>query len=201
MSNFFPDPPALAKRSLGEDKERIYAHLMAHRRGLANDDTLARMLATHYSGGGSMPRFLGLEPTAFVNLMSRHFQGAGLSDPMSREVPIWDARLLEEKTELDKLLLMYRAGLDESELWLSLIVATGCMFGNHLWEDLGLWSRRDLSELMIRNFPALAAKNDRDMKWKKFLYKQLCIQEGIYICRAPSCELCVDYDKCFGPEE
>jgi len=84
---------------------------------------------------------------------------------------------------------------------MSVIVATGCMANDHLWQDLGLWSRRDLSELMARNFPTLAAKNDRDMKWKKFLYKQLCEREGVYLCRAPSCAVCCDYAKCFGPEE
>jgi nitrogen fixation protein NifQ len=51
------------------------------------------------------------------------------------------------------------------------------------------------------NFPELAAKNDKDMKWKKFLYKQLCEAEGLYLCRAPSCEVCIDYPKCFGSEE
>jgi nitrogen fixation protein NifQ len=75
------------------------------------------------------------------------------------------------------------------------------MANDHLWQDLGLWSRQDLSDLMVRNFPALAAKNDRDMKWKKFLYKQLCLQEGVYLCRAPSCAICCDYIRCFGPEE
>ncbi|MFM8444786.1 MAG: nitrogen fixation protein NifQ, partial [Methylococcus sp.] len=33
--------------------------------------------------------------------------------------------------------------------------------------------------------------------WKKFLYKQLCEAEGIYVCRAPSCGECVDYADCF----
>jgi nitrogen fixation protein NifQ len=50
------------------------------------------------------------------------------------------------------------------------------------------------------NFPELAAKNEKDMKWKKFLYKQLCEAEGLYLCRAPSCDVCIDYSKCFGPE-
>jgi NifQ. len=40
-----------------------------------------------------------------------------------------------------------------------------------------------------------------DMKWKKFIYKQLCEAEGLYVCRAPSCEVCKDYDQCFGKEE
>jgi nitrogen fixation protein NifQ len=53
---------------------------------------------------------------------------------------------------------------------------------------------------MNRWFPALAARNDRDMKWKKFLYKQLCEREEIFICRSPSCAVCSDQRLCFGPE-
>jgi nitrogen fixation protein NifQ len=53
---------------------------------------------------------------------------------------------------------------------------------------------------MVENFPHLAAKNDRDMKWKRFLYRQLCEREGIHICPAPSCQVCTDYAKCFAPE-
>jgi nitrogen fixation protein NifQ len=81
------------------------------------------------------------------------------------------------------------------------IVSAGCMGDDHLWQDLGLWQRPDLSRLMLNNFKPLAERNDKDMKWKKFLYKQLCDAEGIYVCRAPSCEVCTDYDNCFGPED
>ena len=45
------------------------------------------------------------------------------------------------------------------------------------------------------------ARNDRDMKWKKFLYKQLCDRAEINACRAPSCSVCSDYARCFGPED
>lgn len=94
-----------------------------------------------------------------------------------------------------------RAGIDETEQWLAEIIAAACLGMDHLWQDMGLWSRKELSDLLQRNFPALAVLNDRDMKWKKFLYKQLCDQQGIYVCRAPSCDVCADYNVCFGPEE
>lgn len=178
----------------------VYNHLMACSRGMQNDGALAYMLATRSCGGGALPGHLGLQAHEFARLLNRHFPGAQLPDTESSAVTPRDPRLLEEQGELIRLLLMYRAGIDESESWMATVVATGCMASDHLWQDLGLWSRRDLSELMARNFPRLAALNNRDMKWKKFLYKQLCIQEGIYICRAPSCELCADYNKCFGPE-
>jgi len=97
-------------------------------------------------------------------------------------------------------MLSHKAGASPSEVWMARIVVAGCMASDHLWSDLGLWSCTDLTALMRRNFPALAARNVRDMRWKHFLYKQLCETEGIYTCRAPSCEVCDDYPGCFGPE-
>ncbi len=184
-----------------DSRRETYSVLMSHSRNLPNDDPLARMLATQVSGGGALPSGLGLEPEHFNTLLARHFPGLPSLNAPPRLPPCWDPRLLEEQEELINLLFLRRAGQDASERWLSVIVATGCMANDHLWEDLGLWSRQDLSDLMIRNFPTLAARNDRDMKWKKFLYKQLCEQEGVYLCRAPSCAVCRDYSICFGPEE
>jgi nitrogen fixation protein NifQ len=97
-------------------------------------------------------------------------------------------------------MLRDRAGESPSEVWMAQALAAGCMGTDHLWQDLGLWSRGDLTGLMRRNFPALARRNVKDMKWKRFLYKQLCEAEGIYTCRSPSCETCTDYHGCFGPE-
>jgi len=80
-------------------------------------------------------------------------------------------------------------------------VALACLGDNHLWQDLQLPNRSELGALLRLWFPALAAKNVHDMKWKKFFYKQLCEREELFVCRAPSCAVCSDHDKCFGPEE
>ncbi len=79
-------------------------------------------------------------------------------------------------------------------------VALGCLGDNHLWQDLRFNSRAELSALMRHWFPALVSKNSGDMKWKKFLYRQLCEREGVLICKSPSCAVCVDVALCFGPE-
>lgn len=79
-------------------------------------------------------------------------------------------------------------------------VALACLGDNHLWQDLRLASRAELSALMRRWFPGLVARNHADMKWKKFLYRQLCEREQILICKSPSCAVCTDYGACFGPE-
>jgi nitrogen fixation protein NifQ len=38
------------------------------------------------------------------------------------------------------------------------------------------------------------------MKWKKFLYRTICRDDGFLICTSPSCGECSDYDHCFGEE-
>ena len=80
-------------------------------------------------------------------------------------------------------------------------VALACLGDNHLWQDLQFASRAELSALMCHWFPALVERNHADMKWKKFLYKQLCEREELFICKAPSCAVCVDRPICFGPED
>jgi nitrogen fixation protein NifQ len=71
---------------------------------------------------------------------------------------------------------------------------------NHLWQDLGLGNRRELSRLMNQHFRPLAVRNTADMKWKKFLYRTICRDEGFSLCTAPSCSECNDFEACFGEE-
>lgn len=181
-------------------RERHYADLMMHARGQGNDDALARMYASWMTGAGALPRTWGLSCTAFAELMEHHFPGfEGFADvPAPTDLDLLRGAEVED---LVNLMTGHRAGASPSELWMARIVAVGCLASDHLWQDLGLWGRPELTALMQRNFPALAEKNVHNMKWKKFLYKQLCNAEGVYVCRSPSCAVCADYDACFGPED
>jgi len=110
----------------------------------------------------------------------------------------------DEVDDLMLLLIEHAAPALAGSAWLAEVseaVAVACLGDNHLWQDLALASRGELSALMLQCFPTLAARNDRDMKWKKFLYKQLCEREQLFICRAPSCAVCSDYGLCFGAED
>ncbi|MFH0934374.1 MAG: nitrogen fixation protein NifQ [Pseudomonadota bacterium] len=176
----------------------LYAELMAHAAGSPNDELFAQMIGSQFGGAGALPPGLGLNEKDFFALLSAHFPGMRLDISIAK-VPA-DPRA-PERDDVLGLLLEHCANRNMSEQWMAEIVTTACMANDHLWQDLGLWSRKSLSLLMMQNFPALAAKNVHDMKWKKFLYKQLCEKEDIRICRAPSCAVCADYDKCFGPEE
>jgi len=180
--------------------EQEYRRIMTFASGHHNDETYACMLSSWQAGAGVMPDDFGLGEDVFDRLISDHFHG------LENALPVAPGRKSDEQRDDEcqdvyKLLHSNRASLSDSEVWMAKIVAIACQGQDHLWQDLGLWSRSQLSELMLRNFPALALKNDKNMKWKKFLYKQLCITEGIYTCRAPSCEVCTDYANCFGPEE
>ena len=93
------------------------------------------------------------------------------------------------------------AGLPEDGLALCFALACGCMGDDHLWQDLQLQSRAQLTALMEHWFTPLARLNVANMKWKRFFYKQLCAREEILICKSPSCGVCCDYHACFGPEE
>jgi nitrogen fixation protein NifQ len=86
------------------------------------------------------------------------------------------------------------------ELRLAALMARRAMRANHLWQDLGLRNRRELSDLMARHFAPLATRNHRDMKWKKFFYRMICKDEGFRLCTAPSCSECDDFAVCFGDE-
>jgi nitrogen fixation protein NifQ len=179
----------------------IYTQLIMHATGLPNDDLFAKMLASQAMGSGVLPRYLGLNRATFATLFARHFPGANQPVIELATVQPQSTNRYAEQKDLTSLLLEHRADVDISAVWMATIVATACMGGNHLWQDLGLWSRADVTTLMMENFTSLAAQNVADMKWKKFLYKQLCQREGVYVCRAPSCDVCVDYIHCFGAEE
>lgn len=181
------------------EREVIYQLLAGYSGGLPNGEELARMIASWYAGEGAMPPRLGLTRKAYRALLDRHFPGCPLPHKHFEE-PDMDLERLPETQDLRDLLLANRVDEHPEREWIADILVAGCLGNDHLWQDLGLWTRGDVSALIECNFPALKARNVHDMKWKKFLYKQLCLSESIYVCRAPSCAVCNDYQHCFGPE-
>ncbi len=151
---------------------------------------------------GVLARPLGLPPEEVRALSARYFDG-----PFSLEEAANDggegcpALRADEYDDLVSLLLEHRGDEGDETRWLASAVAAACLGGNHLWQDLGLANRQELSDLLRDHFGPLFAKNTGNMKWKKFFYKQLCSRMEVQACKAPSCAVCCDYALCFGPEE
>ncbi len=168
---------------------------------LAVAGTLAAAFERHGVARLPLP---GLDAAATRALMAHWFPGAdrALGIDWGRSA-IATHRRADEIEDVANLLAEdaspHRPALAAS--WLAHVVACGCLGSDHLWQDLRLRSRQDLSDLLSCWFPALAARNTRNMKWKKFFYKQLCERAELRICKSPSCEVCTDYAVCFGPEE
>lgn len=182
------------------DRESIYSQLTQPAIQTPNHQWLACMVASWCMGHSVLPDYLGLECHDFAALKKRYFADYLLPEyaPSGKQL---DFDRMLERQDLINLLKHYSNPEVMDIDWIIGLLVAGCLGDDHLWHDLGLWSRSQLSALLNYNFPELAARNTQDMKWKKFLYKQLCEAEGLYLCRAPSCSVCVDYDKCYGSEE
>lgn len=141
---------------------------------------------------------LGLVPAEIRELTDELFpHAAALSAGLD---PAMQLTLKEDEVCLRDLLTRSCSERARFQQLLAAIVARRAQSPNHLWQDLGLRNRRELSWLMARHFEVLATRNAQDMKWKKFLYRLICRDHGFSLCTAPSCSECDDFDACFGDE-
>ncbi|MFZ6645920.1 nitrogen fixation protein NifQ [Undibacterium sp. TJN25] len=84
--------------------------------------------------------------------------------------------------------------------WLARAIAAAGFGSRHLWQDLGMSGRSDVSALLRLFFPALYAGNVHNYKWKKFLFAELGRRHGMSGLRPPKCNGCDQFPVCF-PEE
>ncbi|MDA8384562.1 MAG: nitrogen fixation protein NifQ [Betaproteobacteria bacterium] len=184
-------------------KEWLLAHARDPHDGVAR--VFASVIDSAARGSIQPPNLgLGLTREKFVELLERYFPGAA-HEAYGAATGSWGPGCAplqaSEFDDLVALLLEHRADDTEATEWLAYAVASGCMGGDHLYQDMGLPDRQALSSLLKKHFPRLHDKNSGNMKWKKFLYKQLCDRAEVNICAAPSCQVCHDYHNCFGPED
>lgn len=189
-----------AALQLQTERERVYACLAAKPFATPNQEWLACILASWCAGQSVLPDYLGLEAAQFNALIEQYFPGCIVPERAVSGCQLDFSRMLEKEDMVNLLNQFSQPESFESEWAIALLVAA-CLGNDHLWQDLGLLFARSIERLAALQISELAAKNDKDMKWKKFLYKQLCEAEGLYLCRAPSCGVCIDYPKCYGPEE
>lgn len=80
------------------------------------------------------------------------------------------------------------------------ILAARAAHPGHLWVAMGLFDRTELTAAIRRHLPTLATANNQNMRWKRYLYKQVCDRNGGTLCKAPSCGACSDYFLCFADD-
>ncbi|MDT8441361.1 MAG: nitrogen fixation protein NifQ [Desulfuromonadales bacterium] len=187
----------------------VYDLLMPSRSPAAISDADRHLLACPLSVATEEPwetaAALGLDAKALNALLSLVFPGvdraalAELAPPVTASPP-------ECNTELLTLLLPHvptdRGFMQQMiSSWLVRILATRSALPGHLWVAMGLTERPQLSAAIGRHLPSLAAANRGNMRWKRFLFKQLCEQKGGTLCLAPNCGVCSDYHLCFADEQ
>ncbi|MGD0633350.1 MAG: nitrogen fixation protein NifQ [Beijerinckiaceae bacterium] len=149
--------------------------------------------------GGSVCKLVGLDGHSLRCLIEGMFPG--VADEFDQTFNPCALAIGAEEQSLRDLLWMYASNHSAFHRDLTAMIARRCICPHHLWQDLGLHNRGELSRLMTRHFTPLAAKNRGDMKWKKFLYRMVCGTEGFTFCAAPVCSDCDDFALCFGAED
>ncbi|WGS53072.1 nitrogen fixation protein NifQ [Paraburkholderia sp. D15] len=144
---------------------------------------------------------LGLSQAAWQGLTARHF--ARKSPAGTTRLTLPPAVLTSEHAAfvgtLHALLLAEaNPEVDAADAHcLATIVAHACLRPDHLWRDLGLRGRDDVTWMLTRYFPALVERNVDNLRWKKFLAAQRALSLGLAPGPAPGCPGCEDYGFCF----
>jgi nitrogen fixation protein NifQ len=177
-----PAPPGVS-----EDDRRLFASLLAITSRETDDPAGA----------------LGLSGADLADLRAAYFPAAAPSSPTAR-----DAEGLPAATNGDVLkLLLAHVPKDQKGIpspparWLAQCLAARAARPGHLWIAMGLSERPQLTAAIARHLPTLAAANDKGMRWKRYLFREICNHSGGLLCKSPSCGVCSDYALCFAPEE
>jgi len=148
--------------------------------------------------GGSLADALGICGSSLRRNIERYFPGT--LDILEGYGLDKEPVIEDDERSLRELLWRYRSAASPFNSFLTFLVSRRATRPNHLWQDLGLANRGELSRLMLQHFTLLAKRNTEDMKWKKFFYRMICRDEGFRMCTAPSCSECNDFNVCFGDE-
>lgn len=142
---------------------------------------------------------LGLSEEELAKLLQSLFPAAALPSAASSATPP------ELNPEVLELLLSHvppdhQGHPQPAALWLAKALAARAAHPGHLWVAMGLFQRPQLTAAIRRHLPTLAAANHQGMRWKRYLFKEICNRNGGLLCKSPNCGVCSDYALCFAPE-
>lgn len=206
LANTMSSPVSAAHVAKQRDASELYGLLTGRHPtevDIRDDDdfdrhVLACVLAASAMDGGQLPERAGLTNQELDALLVQYFPSTPVRSCTWREQSALPAP--DETIVVRDLLLAQRSTHGEVGGWLATMIARRAMEPNHLWEDLGLRERDELSRLLMRHFGPLAARNTKNMRWKRFFYRTLCEDDGLVMCTTPVCTKCNDFDLCFGEE-
>ncbi|MFE8119086.1 nitrogen fixation protein NifQ [Brenneria goodwinii] len=164
---------------------------------------LRYLVDNHLRGLSRFPSRMNLDDGAWQALLQRlELTETARPEYLHQQDELLSSLLMPRRQECEQLADWLSQYMAEQAAPMHLLIASASMGFNHLWQDLGLASRAELRELMTVCFTPLVAMNDKNMRWKKFFYRQVCLtQDGELMCRSPSCESCSEIDFCFSPED
>lgn len=152
----------------------------------------------------------GLSSAQGLDLLAAVFPGtnesgdpavSGLEQQIARGVD--DARTAPEHqafmAQTQALLDAYSAPYATTP-WVSRILIHACLRTDHLWRDLGLAGREDVTALLRRHYPGLPERNVRNLRWKKFLAYAARERAGLAPQAAPGCAGCEEEALCYPAE-
>ena len=149
----------------------------------------------------------GLPPAALAEVLASLFPGAQAGSgaalaALRAQLLAYAARGLaspqSDFTRLLRVLLDACSGPAATTPWVTSVLAHACLRPDHLWRDLGLSGRDDVTALLTRHYPGLVARNTGNLRWKKFLAYSAFAHAGLPAQTAPGCAHCEDHGLCYG---
>ncbi|WP_151614018.1 nitrogen fixation protein NifQ [Sinorhizobium alkalisoli] len=160
---------------------------------------LSRALEEIDAGEATATEATGLSQVELRDIVNRSFPAPTIHAFCLEDVN--DAEPGMEEELLRGLLLAHARPGDSASVRFAKIIARRALRHDHLWRELGLFDRVELSRLISTHFPRLAAGNTDNMRWKRYFYRKLCEAEGFSLCTAAACQECKEMASCFAPEE
>lgn len=206
MMDAVPVPPSLPDASI-TDRAQRFAHALLRYAPPVHPDAgfFAAVIGTSIAHR-DLARS-GLSPAELHDLLDYLFPGAltgfdtalsSLREQYAAYVGMGVSDPQPGFTLLMRVLLdAYRAPGPDTTPWVSSVLAHACLRPDHLWRDLGLSGREDVTVLLARHYPGLVSRNVNNLRWKKFLAHSACEHADLPAAAAPGCSDCEDSAFCY----
>ncbi len=189
-------------------EDPLFCRLMACSTPLGIDTVeqamFAGLLTVASQENCSLTSALGIEPAVLIEILANYFpqfDSDWFDEAMHRTGPAPEINPEVLGILLSHVPIDTTGGKHQTAEWLARIMAARAAQQGHLWTAMGFFARPELSAAIRRHLPTLAAANNKGMRWKRYLFKQVCDLNGGVMCKSPNCGDCSDYALCFAPDD